>query len=181
MSETQLAEVPCAHPRFGLCRSRRPRLPRPCPPSPSFLLVAYLTPSHPPSSSLLSSLPSKSVSPSLSGLFTTDLVPSPSPPSHWLLPSCRCRRPRRCVVFIFTLVVLASPSSSSRRIGCRSCRYLFLAIVPTLSGLLALTTVAVTPLLPVRLIVLASHFIPTLAPSFMRVLTDCFSSLPRIW
>ena len=75
----------------------------------------------------------------------------------------------------------ASPSSSSRRIGCRSCRYLFLAIIPTLSGLLAPTTVAVTPLLPVRLIVLASHFIPTLAPSFMRVLTDCFSSLPRVW
>ena len=25
MSETQLAEVPCAHPRFGFCRSRCPR------------------------------------------------------------------------------------------------------------------------------------------------------------
>ena len=94
VSETQLAEVPCAHPRFGLCRSRRL--------SPSFSRVAYLTPRtcprHP--SSLSSSL-SPLASPSLSSLVTVDLVRRRH--SH----PCRRLHPLRSLLVLATIALVA--------------------------------------------------------------------------
>ena len=94
VSETQPAEVPCAHPRFGLCRSRRL--------SPSFSRVAYLTPRtcprHP--SSLSSSL-SPLAPPSLSSLVTVDLVRRRY--SH----PCRCPHPLRSLLVLATIALVA--------------------------------------------------------------------------
>ena len=98
VSETQLAEVPCAHPRFGLCRSRHL--------SPSFSRVAYLTPRtcprHP--SSLSSSL-SPLASPSLSSLDTVDLVRRRY--SH----PCRCPHPLRSLLVLATIALVAVASA----------------------------------------------------------------------
>ena len=97
VSETQLAEVFCAHPRSGLCRSRRL--------SPSFSRVAYLTgltprtcPRHP--SSLSCSL-SPLASPSLSSLVTVDLVRRRY--SH----PCRCPHPLRSLLVLATIALVA--------------------------------------------------------------------------
>ena len=124
VSETQLAEVPCAHPRSGLCRSR-------CL-SPSFSRVAYLTPRtcprHPSSlSSMLSPLATLALQPChrrprASPLFSSLPLSSPSPvssrPCHH---RTRCRSPLTQPSACLT-VALASDAGSLHhaRVGSRS-------------------------------------------------------------